>query len=166
MFLFLRNLTLFFYCYRLEIKFIRRTSMIKGFSTALTVFTERFILFATIVTFVVMGGEIRSGITFSLVQYFNLMQLACNICFPLALSFLAETKVSIRRLEVCYVSLIEAVCFSRVVALCNVYSGRDSLSLELFINSLTLYFYPPFQKQRKDLFIQLVQPYLCNSTSS
>ncbi|KAL0850163.1 hypothetical protein ABMA28_012038 [Loxostege sticticalis] len=84
---------------KLEIKFIRRTSMIKGFSTALTVFTERFILFATIVTFVVMGGEIRSGITFSLVQYFNLMQLACNICFPLALSFLAETKVSIRRLE-------------------------------------------------------------------
>lgn len=74
--------------------------MIKGFSTALMVFTERFILFATVVTFVLMGGEIRSGITFSLVQYFNLLQLACNIFVPMALSFLAETRVSIRRIEV------------------------------------------------------------------
>lgn len=80
--------------------FIRRTSMIKGFSTALSVFTERFILFAAIVAFVVMGGDIRAEITFSLVQYFNLLQLACNIFFPLALALLAETRVSVRRLEV------------------------------------------------------------------
>ncbi|XP_059049022.1 ATP-binding cassette subfamily C member 4-like [Achroia grisella] len=84
---------------KLEVNFIMRTSMIKGFSTALTVFTERFILYATLVTFVLIGGHIHSGITFSLVQYFNLLQLACNICFPLALAFLAETKVSIRRIE-------------------------------------------------------------------
>ncbi|GBP63239.1 Probable multidrug resistance-associated protein lethal(2)03659 [Eumeta japonica] len=73
--------------------------MIKGFSTALTVFTERFILFAAIVTFVAAGGFIRAEIAFSLVQYFNLMQLACNIFFPLGLAFLAEAKVSVRRLE-------------------------------------------------------------------
>ncbi|XP_052753822.1 ATP-binding cassette subfamily C member 4-like [Galleria mellonella] len=84
---------------KLEVNFIMRTSMIKGFSTALTVFTERFILYATVVTFVLIGGHIHSGITFSLVQYFNLLQLACNIFFPLALAFLAETKVSIRRIE-------------------------------------------------------------------
>lgn len=77
-----------------------RTSMIKGFSTALSVFTERFILFSAIVAFVLLGGNIRAEITFSLVQYFNLLQLACNIFFPLALAFLAETKVSVRRLEV------------------------------------------------------------------
>ncbi|CAH2099897.1 unnamed protein product [Euphydryas editha] len=45
------------------------------------------------------SGEIRSGITFSLVQYYNLMQLACNIYFPLALAMAAESRVSIRRLE-------------------------------------------------------------------
>ncbi|CAH0405961.1 unnamed protein product [Chilo suppressalis] len=84
---------------RLEVKFIRRTSMVKGFSTALMVFTERFILYATLVTFLVMGGQIRAEITFSLAQYFNLLQLACNIFFPMAMSFLAETKVSIRRIE-------------------------------------------------------------------
>ncbi|XP_050359927.1 ATP-binding cassette sub-family C member 4-like [Nymphalis io] len=82
-----------------EVKFILRTSYIKGFSTALSVFTERFILFAAVVAFVVAGGEIRAGITFSLVQYYNLLQLACNIFFPMALAFLAESKVSIRRLE-------------------------------------------------------------------
>ncbi|CAB3237262.1 unnamed protein product [Arctia plantaginis] len=84
---------------KMEVSFVMRTSMIKGFSTALSVFTERFILFAAVVAFVVIGGEIRAEITFSLVQYFNLMQLACNIFFPLALAYLAETKVSIRRLE-------------------------------------------------------------------
>ncbi|XP_032517438.2 ATP-binding cassette sub-family C member 4-like [Danaus plexippus] len=84
---------------KIEIKFILRTSFIKGFSTALSVFTERFILYAAVVTFVVTGGEISSDITFSLVQYYNLMQLACNILFPMALAFLAESRVSIRRLE-------------------------------------------------------------------
>ncbi|CAH2068608.1 unnamed protein product, partial [Iphiclides podalirius] len=84
---------------RLEVSFILKTSLIKGFSTALSVFTERFILFAAIVAFVLMGGDIRAEITFSLVQYFNLLQLACNIFFPMALSFLAESMVSVRRLE-------------------------------------------------------------------
>ncbi|XP_014360452.2 ATP-binding cassette sub-family C member 4 [Papilio machaon] len=84
---------------RIEVGFILKTSFIKGFSTALSVFTERFILFAAVVAFVVMGGYIRAEITFSLVQYFNLLQLACNILFPMALSFLAEAMVSIRRLE-------------------------------------------------------------------
>lgn len=74
--------------------------MIKGFSTALMVFTERFILFCAVVTFVVLGGHIRASITFSLVQYFNLLQLACNIFFPMALAMLAESRVSIRRIEV------------------------------------------------------------------
>lgn len=84
---------------KLEVKFILRTSMIKGFSTALTVFTERFILFSAVVAFILIGGRISSEITFSLVQYFNLLQLACNIFFPLGLAFLSEAKVSIRRLE-------------------------------------------------------------------
>ncbi|XP_073944220.1 probable multidrug resistance-associated protein lethal(2)03659 [Choristoneura fumiferana] len=84
---------------KLEVNFIMRTSMIKGFSTALSVFTERFILFSAIVAFVLMGGQIRAEIAFSLVQYFNLLQLAANIFFPLALSCLAEAKVSVRRLE-------------------------------------------------------------------
>ncbi|XP_026323955.1 probable multidrug resistance-associated protein lethal(2)03659 isoform X2 [Hyposmocoma kahamanoa] len=84
---------------KLEVKFIMRTSMIKGFSTALMVFTERFILFCAVITFVVLGGHIRASITFSLVQYFNLLQLACNIFFPLALAMLAESRVSIKRIE-------------------------------------------------------------------
>ena len=85
---------------RLEVGYILRTSFVKGFSTALGVFTERFILFSAIATFVLIGGDIRAQITFSLVQYFNLMQMVCNICMPMGLAYLAETKVTIRRLEV------------------------------------------------------------------
>ena len=87
---------------RLEVGYILRTSFVKGFSTALGVFTERFILFSAVATFVLIGGDIRAQTTFSLVQYFNLMQLACNIILPLALACLAETRVTIRRLEVRY----------------------------------------------------------------
>lgn len=94
------KLIVYFFFNRMEVAFILKTSFIKGFSTALSVFTERFILFAAVVAFVVMGGDIRAEITFSLVQYFNLLQLACNILFPMALSFLAEAMVSVRRLEV------------------------------------------------------------------
>lgn len=90
----------------MEVSFIMRTSMIKGFSTALSVFTERFILYAAVVAFVVLGGDIRAEITFSLVQYFNLLQLACNIFFPMALAFLAETMVSIKRIEVSKINTI------------------------------------------------------------
>lgn len=88
--------------HRYEVSYILKTSFVKGFSTALSVFTERFILFAAVVTFVLMGGDIRAQTAFSLVQYFNLLQLTCNISLPLGLSFLAETKVTIRRLEVSY----------------------------------------------------------------
>ncbi|XP_075982875.1 ATP-binding cassette sub-family C member 4-like [Anticarsia gemmatalis] len=84
---------------KLEVSYILKTSIIKGFSTALSVFSERFILFAGVVTYVLIGGDITSDITFSLVQYFNLLQLLSNILFPLALSFLAEANVSVRRIE-------------------------------------------------------------------
>ncbi|CAG5018016.1 unnamed protein product [Parnassius apollo] len=84
---------------RWEVRYIMKTSFIKGFSIALTVFTERFILFAAIVTFVLLGGNIRAEITFSLVQYFNLLQLVCNVHLPMGLAFLAESLVSVRRIE-------------------------------------------------------------------
>ncbi|KAJ8713562.1 hypothetical protein PYW07_013932 [Mythimna separata] len=84
---------------KLEVGYILRTSFVKGFSTALSVFTERFILFSAIATFVLIGGDIRAQTAFSLVQYFNLMQLSCIIFLPMALTCLAETKVTVNRLE-------------------------------------------------------------------
>lgn len=84
---------------KLEVSYILRTSMVKGFTAALAVFTERFILFAGVATYVLLGGEIRAHTTFALVQYFNLMQLVCSIQAPNGLAYLAETLVSIRRVQ-------------------------------------------------------------------
>ncbi|KAJ8716037.1 hypothetical protein PYW08_013322 [Mythimna loreyi] len=84
---------------KLEVGYILRSSFVKGFSTALGVFTERFILFSAIATYVLIGGDIRAQTAFSLVQYFNVMQLACIILLPMGLAGLAETKVTLRRLE-------------------------------------------------------------------
>ncbi|KAI5634784.1 ABC transporter transmembrane region domain-containing protein [Phthorimaea operculella] len=114
---------------KLEVKLIMRTSMIKGFSTALMVFTERFILFAAIVAFLVMGGHIRAQITFSLVQYFNLLQLACNIFFPLALAMLAESRVSIKRIEE-FLSLEELEPVKAIEANGNITNGIEMKEAE------------------------------------
>lgn len=84
---------------RNEMRLITRTTMIRGFSIALMVFTERFILFTALVTFVVLGGVIRADIAFSMVQYFNLLQLICSIFVPLALTALGEARVSVKRIE-------------------------------------------------------------------
>ncbi|XP_041973568.1 ATP-binding cassette sub-family C member 4-like [Aricia agestis] len=84
---------------KLEIRFITKTSMIKGFSTAIMIFTERLVLFAAVVSFTVGGGLIRSGIAFSLVQNYNLLQRACSILFPWALTYFGESKISVKRIE-------------------------------------------------------------------
>lgn len=48
-----------FYCYRLEIDIVQKTSYIKGFSLALMLFTERATLYIAIVTWVLMGNSIK-----------------------------------------------------------------------------------------------------------
>lgn len=76
------------------------TSYIKGISTALMVYTERFTLYLTIITHVLLGNRLTSHVVFSIAQLFNTVQLYMSIFFPLALAFYAEAKVSITRLEV------------------------------------------------------------------
>lgn len=62
--------------------------------------TERITLFLTVVTFVLLDNELTSEIIFSVAQLFNTMQLIMIIFYPMAISFLAEAKASVKRLEV------------------------------------------------------------------
>ncbi|CAG9819495.1 unnamed protein product [Phaedon cochleariae] len=82
-----------------EIKFITKTSYIKGFSLALMVVTERFALYVTLIAYVLIGHRLTSDTVFSMSLYINIVQMYMCIFFPMALGFYAEAKVTIRRLE-------------------------------------------------------------------
>lgn len=84
---------------RYEIDIITKTSYIRGFSTALSVFTERTTLFLTVITYVLLGSPLTSNVVFPIAQLFNTIQLYMCIFYPLGMSTFAEAKTSIKRLE-------------------------------------------------------------------
>lgn len=63
------------------------------------VFTERVTLFLTIVAFVLLGNDLTGEIIFSVAQLFNTLQLYMAIFYPMAITFLAEAKISVKRIE-------------------------------------------------------------------
>jgi ATP-binding cassette subfamily C (CFTR/MRP) protein 4 len=84
----------------LEIQKIKFLSYVRGAYMAVIVFTERLILYFTLITFVFLGNELTADVTYMLSTFFNILQLITALYFPLALNMLAETIVSINRLEV------------------------------------------------------------------
>ncbi|KAF5273657.1 hypothetical protein FQR65_LT04657 [Abscondita terminalis] len=84
---------------KLEIDVIAVASQIRGFLVSLMVYTERFTLFLTIITYVLLGHSLTSAKVFSMAQFFNTIQLYMAIFYPLAVTFFAEAKISVKRIE-------------------------------------------------------------------
>ncbi|KAB0798124.1 hypothetical protein PPYR_09117 [Photinus pyralis] len=84
---------------KLEMDVMARTSYIRGFLISLTVFSDRFSLFLTIVTYVLLGNALTSDKVFSMAQLFNTVQSYMVVLYPFAMSFFAEAKVSVERVE-------------------------------------------------------------------
>lgn len=62
-------------------------------------FTERATLYIAVITWVLMGQDIRGDTVFAVAQLLNTVQLYMAIFFPLALATWEECKVSMRRIE-------------------------------------------------------------------
>nr|CAH7718236.1 unnamed protein product [Callosobruchus chinensis] len=84
---------------KLELDVITKTSYIKGMSTGMMVFTERLILYVTLVTHVFLGNHLTGDIVFSLAQIFNIVQHYVAFNFPNAIATYSEAKVSVHRIE-------------------------------------------------------------------
>ncbi|XP_049951742.1 ATP-binding cassette sub-family C member 4-like [Schistocerca serialis cubense] len=84
---------------RNEVKALRGSSYLRGVYMAFMVFTERTSLYITVIAYVLLGNTITADRVFSLAQFFNLLQLCMAICYPQAVQSLAETRVSISRIE-------------------------------------------------------------------
>ncbi|CAH1981017.1 unnamed protein product [Acanthoscelides obtectus] len=84
---------------KLELDVITKTSYIKGMSTGMMVFTERLILYVTLVTHVFLGNHLTGDIVFSLAQIFNIVQHYVAFSFPNAIATYSEARVSVQRIE-------------------------------------------------------------------
>ncbi|KAF2894003.1 hypothetical protein ILUMI_12173 [Ignelater luminosus] len=82
-----------------EIKVLKWNSYVKGAMLSSFVFIEKFTLFVTVITYVLFGNKITADKVFSMAQFFNLMQLVLAIRFPTAVTYGAETMVTIKRLQ-------------------------------------------------------------------
>ncbi|XP_018322257.1 multidrug resistance-associated protein 4-like [Agrilus planipennis] len=113
-----------------EISTLRKTSYLRGILSAMSVFMERFVTFITVVSYVLLGNTITADVVFALASFYNILQMTTAIYYPLALLFLSETKVSIKRLQ--EFLLLEEKEKSKIV-LTN--DGKVSLkSVEVFWN--------------------------------
>lgn len=66
---------------------------------AIIVFTERFILYLILMSYVLFGHRLSSDIVFSMAQLINSIQLYMCMFFPRSLATYAEAKVTIKKLE-------------------------------------------------------------------
>ncbi|CAG9864186.1 unnamed protein product [Phyllotreta striolata] len=82
-----------------EVKKIRQTQMIKGFTLALIVITERFGLYCSVICYVLLGNVLTAEKVFACAQLFNSLQLYMCACYPLAMAGYAEAVVSVKRIE-------------------------------------------------------------------
>lgn len=84
---------------RKEINVITSASYLRGVYLSCSVFIERTTLYLTIITYVLLGNNITADKTYSMAQFFNVLQLALAIYYPMAISIGAETLVSVKRLQ-------------------------------------------------------------------
>ena len=89
----------------LEIKTIKFSSYVRAAYLAIIVFTERLILYFTLITFVLLGNDLTADLTYEMATYFNMLQLTAALYFPQALILIGESMVSTNRLEVHAVTL-------------------------------------------------------------
>lgn len=82
-----------------EIDSLTKTSYLRAIFSSCNVFIERTTLCLTVICFVLLGNVITADKVFSMAQFFNILQLAMAILYPMAISYGAEAWVSVKRLQ-------------------------------------------------------------------
>lgn len=75
-------------------------SYLKGINFYAVPFIDRVAVFFTIAAYTLMGNPISADKVFPMIQYFNIMHLLFVFNYPRAMSYAAEARVSIMRIEV------------------------------------------------------------------
>ncbi|XP_067014552.2 probable multidrug resistance-associated protein lethal(2)03659 isoform X2 [Anabrus simplex] len=84
---------------RSEIRMIRRASYIRSIIPSLNVFVTRFATYLSILTYVLSKNDITAQKVFVVMAYYNILRATMSNSFPKGVANLAETWVSLKRIE-------------------------------------------------------------------
>ncbi|XP_066157428.1 ATP-binding cassette sub-family C member 4-like isoform X2 [Euwallacea fornicatus] len=82
-----------------ELKVLMLTSYIRGITMSFIMITARAGIFLTVLSYVLLGNDINAERVFVIAGYYLVIRTTCAVYFPLGLNAIAETKVSIRRIQ-------------------------------------------------------------------
>jgi ATP-binding cassette, subfamily C (CFTR/MRP), member 4 len=82
-----------------EIKVIRYVSWIRGILLSFIIFSSRVSTFTSLVMYALLGNVVTAQQAFVITAYYNVLRQTMTIFFPQAIGMLAETRVSVKRLE-------------------------------------------------------------------
>jgi ATP-binding cassette, subfamily C (CFTR/MRP), member 4 len=87
------------YARQKEIRVIRFASWIRGILLSFIMFSSRVSIFSSLVMFALLGNVLTAPQAFVVTAFYNVLKQGMTVFFPSAIGFLAETIVSVKRLE-------------------------------------------------------------------
>ncbi|GAB0088842.1 probable multidrug resistance-associated protein lethal(2)03659 [Sergentomyia squamirostris] len=82
-----------------ELKVIRYVSYIRGILLSFIIFSTRVSIFISLVAFALLGNVVTAQKAFVITSYYNILRQTMTIFFPQGIAQLAETLVSIKRIQ-------------------------------------------------------------------
>ncbi|XP_037923052.1 probable multidrug resistance-associated protein lethal(2)03659 [Hermetia illucens] len=82
-----------------EIKMIRYTSYIRGVILSFIIFVTRVSIFMSLIVYALLGYHVSADKAFVIIAYYNILRQTMTVFFPQGISQLAETLVSLKRIE-------------------------------------------------------------------
>uniref|UniRef100_A0A1B0C9L7 Uncharacterized protein n=1 Tax=Lutzomyia longipalpis TaxID=7200 RepID=A0A1B0C9L7_LUTLO len=82
-----------------ELKVIRYVSYIRGILLSFIIFSTRVSVFISLVAFALLGNVVTAEKAFVITSYYNILRQTMTIFFPQGIAQLAETLVSIKRIQ-------------------------------------------------------------------
>lgn len=85
--------------YRKELKMVRLVSYLRGVLLSFMIFTTRAAIFVSLVAYALSGNWLTAQKAFVVTAYYNILRQTMAVFFPQAIGQLAETLVSIKRIQ-------------------------------------------------------------------
>jgi ATP-binding cassette subfamily C (CFTR/MRP) protein 4 len=82
-----------------ELGRIRRVGFLKAVNGPFFGLSSKIVVFGSILTFVLMGGDLTAERVFVSLALYNNVRVIMTLCFPMAVAQLSEASVTIRRIQ-------------------------------------------------------------------
>ncbi|KAJ8929217.1 hypothetical protein NQ314_018096 [Rhamnusium bicolor] len=82
-----------------EMQQIRSTSIIRAITMSCNLVLNRAAIYLCILTYVITGNTVNASYAFTLTSFYGILRLTLTMFFPLAVTQIAETNVSIKRIR-------------------------------------------------------------------